>query len=79
MYPIMDGGNVNMWHDCMYVHYCFSSTFIIVRKQLPHATIIQLLKKSNMVNYICMYDMYKLPYRRPISNSLTITIQLIDF
>ncbi len=21
MYPIMGGGNVDMWHDCMYVHY----------------------------------------------------------
>ncbi len=20
MYPIMDGGNVNMWHDHMYAH-----------------------------------------------------------
>jgi len=19
-YPIMGGGNVDMWHDCMYVH-----------------------------------------------------------
>ncbi len=21
MYPIMGGGNVDTWHDCMYVHY----------------------------------------------------------
>jgi len=20
MYPIMGGGNADMWHDCMYVH-----------------------------------------------------------
>ncbi len=20
MYPVMGGGNVDMWHDCMYVH-----------------------------------------------------------
>jgi hypothetical protein len=40
---------------------------------------MQFLKKSNMVNYICMYDVYKLPYKRPIFKSLVITIQPIDF
>jgi len=28
---------------------------------------MQLLKKSSMVDYICIYDVYKLPYRRPCS------------
>jgi len=40
---------------------------------------MQFLKKLNMVDYICMYDVYKLLYRRPIFNSLAIIIQLIDF
>jgi len=46
---------------------------------LPHATTMQLFKKSNMVDYICMHDMYKLPYRKPIFNSLGTIIQLTDF
>jgi hypothetical protein len=32
------------------------------------------LKKSNMVDYICMYDVYKLSYKRPIFNSRIIII-----
>jgi hypothetical protein len=40
---------------------------------------MQLLKKSNMIDYICMYDVYKLMYRRPIFNSLATIRQLIDF
>ena len=82
----MGGGNVDMWHDHMYVHYiqlqhncCFSGTFTTILKQLPHVTTMQLFKKSNMVDYICMYDVYKLPYKRPIFNSFATIIQLIDF
>jgi len=30
---------------------------------LSHATTMQFLKKSNMVDYGCMYDVYKLLYR----------------
>jgi hypothetical protein len=26
MYPIMDGGNVDMWHDHMYVTLCLAIT-----------------------------------------------------
>ncbi len=26
MYPIMGGGNVDMWHDRMYVHYTLVAT-----------------------------------------------------
>jgi len=26
MYPIMGGGNVNMWHDHLYVHYTLIAT-----------------------------------------------------
>jgi hypothetical protein len=40
---------------------------------------MQLLKKFDMVDYICMYNVYKLQYKRPIFNSLAIIIQLIDF
>ncbi len=32
-----------------------------------------------MVDYIYMYNVYKLPYRRSIFNSLATIIQLIDF
>jgi hypothetical protein len=77
----MGGGNVDTWHGCMYVYCtwlqhscCFNDTFIIIIKQLPHATTIQFLKKSNMVDYICMYDVYRLSYRRPIFNSLVTII-----
>jgi hypothetical protein len=69
---------------CMYIvhylqHSCyFSATFTIVLKKLPHAITIELLKKSIMVDYICMYNVYKLLYRRPIFNSLAIIIQLIN-
>jgi hypothetical protein len=44
-----------------------------------HAITMQLLKKSNMVDYICMYDVYKLLYKRPIFNSLVTMIQQTDF
>jgi len=40
---------------------------------------MQLKKKSNMINYKCMYDMYKLSYKKPIFNSFTIIIQLTNF
>jgi hypothetical protein len=40
---------------------------------------MQLLKKFDMVDYICMYNVYKLQYKKPIFNSLVIIIQLIDF
>jgi hypothetical protein len=40
---------------------------------------MQLLKKSNAVDYICMYDVYKLLYKRPIFNLFAIIIQLADF
>jgi hypothetical protein len=40
---------------------------------------MQLLKKMNMVDYICMYDVYKLLYKKPIFNTLVIIIQLTDF
>ncbi len=40
---------------------------------------MQLLKKSNMVDYICMYDVYKLLYRKPIFTSPGTIIQLTDF
>jgi hypothetical protein len=32
-----------------------------------------------MVDYICMYDVYKLLYKIRIFNSLVIIIQIIDF
>jgi hypothetical protein len=35
---------------------------------------MQFLKKSNMVDYICMYEVYKLPYRRLIFKSLVTII-----
>jgi hypothetical protein len=44
-----------------------------------HMKFLQDLKKSNMVDYICMYDVSKLAYRGPIFNSFAIIIQLIDF
>jgi hypothetical protein len=40
---------------------------------------MQLLKKSNMVDYECMYGAYKLLYRKPIFNSLATIKQLINF
>jgi hypothetical protein len=36
-------------------------------------------KKSNMIDYECMYGAHKLLYRRAIFNSLVIIIQLFDF
>jgi len=29
MYPIMGGGNVDMWHDRMYVH-CTSCNIVVI-------------------------------------------------
>jgi len=56
-------------------HSCyFGGTFIMVLKYLLHAITMQLFKKSNMVHYIYMYDVYKLPYRIPIFNSFAIII-----
>ncbi len=80
----MGGGNVDMWTcgmiACMYI--VFSCNIVVafrtILKQLPHVITMQLKKNSNMGDYICMYDVYKLSYRRPIFNSLA-TIQLIDF
>jgi len=40
---------------------------------------MQFLKKSNMVDYICMYDVYKLLYRKLIFNLLATIIQLTNF
>jgi hypothetical protein len=40
---------------------------------------MQLLKKSNMVDYIYMYDVYKLSYKKLIFNSLAIMIELTNF
>jgi hypothetical protein len=40
---------------------------------------MQLFKKLDMIDYICMYNVYKLSYRKPIFNSLATIIQLIDF
>ncbi len=37
---------------------CFSDTFTTILKQLPHVTIMQLLKKSNMVDYMCITTTY---------------------
>jgi hypothetical protein len=28
MYPIMGGGSVDMWHDCMYVHCTLVATYL---------------------------------------------------
>jgi hypothetical protein len=46
----MGGGNVDTWHDRMYVHCnllqhscCFSGTFITILKWLPHVTTMQML------------------------------------
>ncbi len=64
--------------EVMYVSY-FSDTFTTILKQLPHAIIMQFLKNSNMVDYICMYDVYELPYKRHIFDSLVITIKLTYF
>jgi len=50
MYTIMGNGNVDAWHDRMYVH------------QICHIITMQLFKKSNMVDYGCMYDAYILSY-----------------
>jgi hypothetical protein len=33
----------------------------------------------NIIDYGCMYDVYKLLYKLPIFNSLAIIIQLNDF
>ncbi len=86
---VFHNGVVEVWTcdiiACMYIVHqlqhscCFNDTFIIVLKQLPHAITMEILKKSNMVNYICMYDVQKFSYRRFNFNSLTTLLQLIDF
>jgi len=38
--------------------------------------IFQIFKKSNMVDYVCMYSVYKLPYKKSIFNSLAIIIRI---
>jgi hypothetical protein len=40
---------------------------------------MQFLKKFDMVDYVCMYNVYKLQYKKPIFNSLAIIIQQTDF
>ncbi len=86
MYHVMGGGNMDIGHDHIYVHYtlvatqcCLSGTFTTILKQLSHVTTMSLLKKSNMVDYICMYDVYKLTYIIPIFDSLANIIQLTNF
>jgi hypothetical protein len=40
---------------------------------------MQFLKKSNIIDYVFMYNVYKLLFNTPIFNSLVTIIQLIDF
>jgi hypothetical protein len=52
---------------------------LIATKVVATCNYNDILKKSNMVDYICMYDVYKLPYRIFIFNSLATILQLTDF
>jgi len=60
---------------CMYIEPNYNIVVVLV----AHAITMQLLKKSNMVNYIFMYDVYKMSYTKPIFNSLVTIIQLTNF
>jgi hypothetical protein len=40
---------------------------------------MQLLKKLNIIDYVCMYDVYKLLYKTPIFNLFVTIIQQTDF
>jgi len=70
----------NEWWKCGYVtwlHVCtlYNNCNIVVTlvahlQQFKNNCQMQFLKKLNMVDYICMYDVYKLLYKRPIFNSL---------
>ncbi len=85
MYSIIGDGNTNMWHDCIYVHGLIVTqllfwlhiynNFKVVATCNYNAT----FEKLNMIDYICMYDIYKLSYKKPIFNSLVTIVQLIDF
>jgi hypothetical protein len=78
----MGNGNVDTWHDRMYVHQILLVTYLLHRWHICnscHIITMQLFKKSNMVDYGCMYDAYILSYKKHIFNSLATIIQLIDF
>jgi hypothetical protein len=50
-------------------HSCWLKvTFTLVIMWLPHAIEVQLTKKSNMVDYIFMYDAFITLYKGPIYN-----------
>jgi hypothetical protein len=72
---------MKMWTHGMYIVPNCNIIVILVAhlQQILSSYHMQLLKKSNMVDYMYMYDVYKLLYRRPIFNSLAIIIQLIIF
>jgi hypothetical protein len=40
---------------------------------------MQFIKNSHMVDYICMYDVYKLLYIKFVFNSFVTIIQLTDY
>jgi hypothetical protein len=65
---------------CMFiVPNCNIVVVLMAHLQQFYSCHMQLLKKSNMVDYICMYDVYKLLYKGPIFNSIAIIIQLTEF
>jgi hypothetical protein len=87
MYPIIGGGNVDMWHD-MYVHRmlvgtmgtsCVKSTFIIVLKYLSHVTTFNSSKNQTwLTTDVCMVRT-NYHIKDPIFNLFATIIQLIDF
>ncbi len=86
MYPLMGGGNVNMWHDRMYVHCTLVATQLLIQCHIYNNSKISAtckynasFEKSNTFDYICIYDIYKLLYKRSIFNSLATIIQLTNF
>jgi hypothetical protein len=55
------------------------SSFLEVLTSLHITTIMQLLKKSNIIDYICNYGVYKLSYKKHIYNYGATTKQLAYF
>ncbi len=64
----MDGGNANTWSNYTYMKVAcqlqkncsMCMLFLIVQTQLYVTTTMQVLKKSNIIDYMSKYNAYKL-------------------
>ncbi len=82
----MDGGNVATWHNRTYESHTlvakklFNGQLVFNSPNMLHVTItIQLLQKSNKVDYMCKHDVYKLLYMKHIQSYDATTEQLTYF